>query len=64
MIHRLRAAYDHLPRGMLLGVLNITTGCKKLVDMLKYHYKNTTAQNGHEVFETYVGCRQSGQEGS
>lgn len=58
----LQVANDHLPRLLLLDILQIWTRTMKLVDILHYLYAFTTTQlsGDNDIFQT--GCRQGGQE--
>ena len=60
----LTAAYDHIPRNLLFKVLEIRTGAKHLIAILKKMYENTTASiKGMQTkFDVLIGCRQGGQE--
>ena len=60
----LTAAYDHISRDFLFRVLNIRTGAKHLVAILKKMYEGTTAsiKGSKAKFDVLVGCRQGGQE--
>ena len=60
----LTAAYDHIPRNLLFTVLEIRTGAKLFVAILKKMYENTTASiKGMQTkFDVLIGCRQGGQE--
>ena len=60
----LTAAYDHIPRDFLFRILDIRTGAKHLVAILKKMYEGTTAsvKGSKAVFDILVGCRQGGQE--
>ena len=60
----LTAAYDHIPRNFLFRVLNLRTGAKHLVAILKNMYEGTTAsiKGSKAKFDVLVGCRPGGQE--
>ena len=60
----LTAAYDHIPRNLLFQVLEIRTGAKHLIAILKKMYEETTAsiKGTQTKFDVLIGCRQGGQE--
>ena len=60
----LTAAYDHIPRDFLFRVLELRTGAKLLVYILRKLYDGTTAcVSGTKVkFDILSGCRQGGLE--
>ena len=60
----LTAAYDHIPRDFLFRVLELRTGAKLLVYILRKLYDGTTAYvSGTKVkFDILSGCRQGGLE--